>query len=152
MRIKHFLVPLFAYLGFMLVMSQSVAQDASADITQRICSNLANETQRVLADTSTTTKYLSPYIATEIYQQVVAKSLAGAETAVPTMAALPCGDTVSDFMMAIKKRMEYNRVDHLIANNRVQFYGCLVLLLIGGFIFVRRRRRLSRQDHAEVTS
>jgi hypothetical protein len=61
-------------------------------------------------------------------------------------------DTVSGFMMAIKKRMEYNRVDQFIVSNRVLLYGCLGLLLVGGLIYMRRQRQFAKKDAPEATS
>jgi len=146
MPTKHLFASWFMALSLLLVAGQTVAQEAAGDLPQRICANLANESQRILDDTSTTTKYLSPYIAAEIYQQVVDKTVAGADVQAPAMAALPCGDTVAAYLMAIKKRMEYNRVDYLIADHRVLVNSLLVLAVIAGVVWYRnRKQRLARE-------
>ena len=152
MRTKHLLASWLMALSVLLVSGPVLAQTAAIDLPQRICANLASESQRVLDDSSATTKYLSPYIAAEIYQQVVSKSMAGDDVEAPAIAALPCVDTVSGFMMAIKKRMEYNRVDQFIVSNRVLVYGCLGLLLVGGLIYMRRQRQFTKKDAPEATS
>ena len=136
-------------LGLLLGGAQCLALDAQADLEKRICTNLADEARVVLDDSSDTTKYLSPYIAAEIYQQVVAKSLGPkvtdqGEVTAPSMAALTCGDTVSGFLMAIKKRMEYNRFDYFVL--RYRFWIVSALLLVAGVVFyVRQRRGLGKQ-------
>lgn len=133
-------------LSLLLATGQCLAEDPAADLPQRICANLAEASQRVLSDTSTTTKYLSPYIAAEIYQQVVDKTVAGVDVQAPAMAALPCGDTVAAYLMAIKKRMEYNRVDYLIADHRVLVSSLLVLAVIAGALWYRnRKQKLARE-------
>ena len=154
MRFPWGSVGAFIY-SFMLIgvaVGQTKTQEVSANVSQRICANLVNESKLVLGDSSETSKYLSPNIAAEIYQQVVVKSLDEDEIEAPAMVELPCSDIVSDFMMAIKKRMEYNRIDHFIASNRVLFYGSLVLLLVGGFNSLRRQRQSLRKDNTEVVS
>lgn len=150
MRTKRLFVSWFMALSLLLMASHGLAEDAVLDLPQRICANLATESERILDDTSPTSRYLSPYIAAEIYQQVVDKTLAGADVPAPAMAALPCGDTVAAYLMAIKKRMEYNRIDHFIVGNRVLIYSCLVLLLVAGFIYGRYRRQLSRQSDTQA--
>ena len=133
------------------VAAQSTAGDREALLSQRICSNLASETQRVLNDAGDTHKYLSPYIAVDLYQQVAADSLTsmvGSDTeglVLPEMSALPCQDTVSDFMMAIKKRMEYGRFDRMVAGNRVWLTGAAILLLIALMAWVAVRRLRQRE-------
>ncbi|MFZ9649673.1 MAG: hypothetical protein ACO29C_06255 [Fluviibacter sp.] len=123
--------------------------DNQSVLEQRICENLKTASEQVLDDTSDTTKYLSPYIAAELYEQVVAKSVeavggasAGMET--PRMAQLPCGDTVSTFLMSIKKRMEFNRMDYFLARYRFWIIGVLIVGLLGG-LFYRRLNRHSMQ-------
>ena len=112
------------------------AADAQDSLGQLICKNLAIESQKVLDDTDRTSKYLSPYIADEIYQQVLSSSVADYETAggvvndLPRMANLPCADTVSGFLMAIKKRMEYNRVDHFVVGNRIPLTVALIVFVM----------------------
>jgi hypothetical protein len=124
----------------------SVATDPDA-LSKKICSNLAATSQQVLDDHSDTRKYLSPYIASELYEQVAADSLASLgvaatdELRAPEMSSLPCQDTVSDFMMAIKKRMEYGRFDRMLVAYRVWFVGGGVVLLGGLLIFGLFRRR-----------
>lgn len=140
-------LPVIGHIG--QVAAQSTAGDREALLSQRICSNLASETQRVLNDAGDTHKYLSPYIAVDLYQQVAADSLTsmvGSDTeglVLPEMSALPCQDTVSDFMMAIKKRMEYGRFDRMVAGNRVWLTGAAILLLtcLIGWVAVRRLRQ-----------
>ena len=115
----------------------------------RICENLKTASEQVLDDTSDTTKYLSPYIAAEIYEQVVAKSVeavggASADMETPRMAELLCGDTVSTFLMSIKKRMEFNRMDYFLARYRFWIIAALILGLLGG-LFYRRLNRHSMQ-------
>lgn len=147
MPTKHLFASWFMALSLLLVAGQAVAQEAAGDLPLRICANLANESQRILDDTSTTTKYLSPYIAAEVYQQVVDKTVASAEVQAPAMAALPCGDTVATYLMAIKKRMEYNRVDFLMADHRRLIITLLILALIaaGGW-FIYRKQQLARKE------
>lgn len=152
MPTKHLLASWLIALSVLLFSGQVLAQTAPINLPQRICANLASESQRLLDDSSATTKYLSPYIAAEIYQQVVTKSMMGDDSEAPSIAALPCVDTVSGFMMAIKKRMEYNRVDQFIVSNRVLVYGCLGLILVGGVIYMRRQRQLTKKDAPEATS
>ena len=128
-----------------LLSSHSLALDTQLALEQRICENLKLASTQVLDDTSDTTKYLSPYIAAELYQQVVQKSVlaageAGAETQAPAMAALSCTDTVSTFLMSIKKRMEFNRVDYFVARYRFWIIGALLLVLLGGFFYWRLNR------------
>ena len=134
-------------LVFAALSSLAYAAGDAAGLNQRICSNLAAASEQVLDDTSTTTKYLSPYIAAEIYQQVVKKSAIPEGVVAPTLASLPCGDTVADFLMAIKKRMEYNRVDHFFARYRVFILGLLLLASIAGGLWLRyRKERLASND------
>jgi hypothetical protein len=123
--------------------------DNQSVLVQRICENLKVASAQVLDDTSDTTKYLSPYIAAEIYEQVVAKSVeavggASADMETPRMAQLPCGDTVSTFLMSIKKRMEFNRMDYFLARYRFWIIAALILGLLGG-LFYRRLNRHSMQ-------
>ena len=61
-----------------LLSTHALALDAQPALEQRICENLKIASKQVLDDTSDTTKYLSPYIAAEIYEQVVAKSVVAA--------------------------------------------------------------------------
>lgn len=141
------LLPAIGHIG--QVAAQSTAGDREALLSQRICSNLALETQRVLDDAGDTHRYLSPYIVVDLYQQVAADSLAsmGASEAgalpLPEMSSLPCQDTVSDFMMAIKKRMEYGRFDRMVAANQIWWIGSLILLALGciTWLVVRHIRR-----------
>jgi hypothetical protein len=149
MSIKRLFASWFMALSLLLLTNLCLAEDAVPDLSQRICVNLSTESQRILDDTSPTSKYLSPYIAAEIYQQVVDKTLASADVTAPAMAALPCGDTVAAYLMAIKKRMEYNRIDHFIVGNRVLIYSCVVLLLVAGFVDSRYRRRLDKQTETQ---
>jgi hypothetical protein len=149
MSIRRLFASWFMALSLLLLARLGLAEDAVPDLSQRICVNLATEAQRILDDTSPTSKYLSPYIAAEIYQQVVQKTVAGADVPEPAMAALPCGDTVAAYLMAIKKRMEYNRIDHFIVGNRVLIYCCVVLLLVAGFVYSRYRRHLARQTDTQ---
>ena len=128
--------------------AQSSPVENSTDFAHRICNNLGVQTQRILDDVSDTQKYLSPYIAVDLYQEVVAISQppapspsAGAGEAIPEMSALPCQDKVSAFMMAIKQRMEYGRLDRLLGPNRGWKIGLVILMLLGGWWFVRQRRR-----------
>ncbi len=139
---KRLFASWFIALNLLLVSGLVWAQAAVSDLPQRICANLADESKRILNDTSPTTKYLSPYIAAEIYQQVVAKTVAGPELESPSMVELPCGDTVAAYLMAIKKRMEYNRVDLLIADHRVLITSVLILALIaaGGWFAYRKKQ------------
>lgn len=121
----------------------ALALDARSALDQRICENLKIASEQVLDDTSDTSKYLSPYIAAEIYEQVVAKSLvtgASADMETPRMAQLPCGDTVSTFLMSIKKRMEFNRMDYFLARYRFWIIATLIVGLLGGLFY----RRLNR--------
>lgn len=150
MSTKRLVASSFLLLSLLLVSRYGLAEGAASDLSQRICANLATESQHILDDASRTSKYLSPYIAAEIYQQVVDKTVAGSGAAAPAMAALPCGDTVAAYLMSIKKRMEYNRVDHFVVSNRVQIYSCLVLLLVAGFIYSRYRRRLARNTDTQA--
>lgn len=150
MSTKRLFASWFFVLSFLLTTRLGLAADAAPDLSQRICANLATESQHILDDASSTSKYLSPYIAAEIYQQVVDRTVAGADVSVPAMAALPCGDTVAAYLMSIKKRMEYNRIDHFVVSNRVQIYSCLVLLLVAGFIYSRYRKRLARQTDTQA--
>jgi hypothetical protein len=128
----------------------SVATDPDA-LSKKICSNLAATSQQVLDDHSDTRKYLSPYIAIELYEQVVARSMAALgvadtdPTMAPEMSSLPCQDTVSDFMMAIKKRMEYGRFDRMLVAYRVWFVGGGIMLLGGLLIYGLLHRRSSGQ-------
>ncbi|WVH09268.1 MAG: hypothetical protein EoVTN8_621 [Fluviibacter phosphoraccumulans EoVTN8] len=132
-----------------LFSAPAMSLDNQSVLEQRICENLKAASEQVLDDTRDTTKYLSPYIAAEIYEQVVAKSVeavggasAGMET--PRMAQLPCGDTVSTFLMSIKKRMEFNRMDYFLARYRFWIIGALIMGLLGG-LFYRRLNRHSMQ-------
>jgi len=140
--IKRLIVTLslvFLVTGF----SSTFAAGAQNSVDQNICINLALETQKVLEDTETTSKYLSPYIADEIYQQVLSNTILAnqvndlAVDELPRMANLPCADTVSGFMMAIKKRMEYNRVDHFIVGNRVPLTVILIVFVL--IVYLWRR-------------
>lgn len=141
MRIKFYLA--FSVIATMFLLSgHALALDKQSELTQRICENLKIASEQVLDDTSDTTKYLSPYIAAEIYEQVVAKSFdaAGGVTAdieTPRMAQLPCDDTVSTFLMSIKKRMEFNRMDYFLARYRFWIIAVLIVGLLGG-LFYRR--------------
>ena len=129
------------------------AQGVERDLPQRICANLADESNRILNDTNITTKYQSPYIAAEIYQQVVEKSLAGADLQAPSMAALPCGDTVAAYLMAIKKRMEYNRFDLFVRDHRVLIISILLLaLMAGGAWLVYRKKQRVRDSSVGAAS
>ena len=146
MRIKFYLA-LSVVATMCLVSGHALALDKQSELTQRICENLKIASEQVLDDTSDTTKYLSPYIAAEIYEQVVAKSVdaAGGVTAdieTPRMAQLPCGDTVSTFLMSIKKRMEFNRVDYFLARYRFWIIAVLIVGLLG-CLFYRRLNRHS---------
>jgi hypothetical protein len=130
-----------------LFSAPALTVDIQSVLEQRICENLKTASEQVLDDTSDTTKYLSPYIASEIYEHVVAKSVealggdsAGMET--PRMAQLPCGDTVSTFLMSIKKRMEFNRMDYFLARYRFWIIGALIVGLLGGLFY----RRLNRHS------
>lgn len=132
-----------------LFSAPALTVDNQSVLEQRICENLKAASGQVLEDSSDTTKYLSPYIAAELYEQVVAKSVeavggasAGMET--PRMAQLPCGDTVSTFLMSIKKRMEFNRMDYFLARYRFWIIGVLIVGLLGG-LFYRRLNRHSMQ-------
>jgi hypothetical protein len=127
-----------------LLSGYALASDAHTALEQRICENLKIASQQVMDDTSDTTRYLSPYIAAEIYEQVVAKSVvdgASAPAEAPRMAQLPCGDTVSTFLMSIKKRMAFNRIDYFMARHRFWIVSAMVLLLSGGLIYWRRNRQ-----------
>ena len=122
------------------VMGLAIAQVAGGDLNARfaqdVCTNLAQETRAVLNDAGDTHKYLSPYIAQDLYQGVVSRTLAALPSGVvptvmvPEMSALPCQDTVSDFMMGIKQRMEYGRFDRMLLDNRVRIalFGLLALM------------------------
>lgn len=125
----------------------ALALDARSALDQRICENLKIASEQVLDDTSDTTKYLSPYIAAELYEQVVAKSVeavggASADMGAPRMAQLPCGETVSTFLMSIKKRMEFNRMDYFLARYRFWIIATLIVGILGG-LFYRRLNRYS---------
>ncbi len=130
-----------------LFSAPAMSLDNQSVLEQRICENLKAASGQVLDDTSDTTKYLSPYIAAEIYEQVVAKSVeavggASADMEAPRMAQLPCGDTVSAFLMSIKKRMEFNRMDYFLARYRFWIIVTLIVGLLGG-LFYRRLNRYS---------
>ena len=122
------------------------AQGVDSDLSQRICANLADESNRILNDTNITTKYQSPYIAAEIYQQVVEKTLDGADLQAPSMAALPCGDTVAAYLMAIKKRMEHNRFDLFVRAHRVLIISILLLALMAGAAWLVYRKKQVAHD------
>ncbi len=130
-----------------LLNGHALAVDTRSALAQRICENLKTASKQVQDDTSDTSKYLSPYIAAEIYEQVVAKSVeavatASADIEAPRMAQLPCGDTVSTFLMSIKKRMEFNRFDYFMARYRLWIVSALIVALIGGLLY----RRLNQQS------
>lgn len=132
-----------------LLSGRLLALDAQSVLEQRICENLKTASDQVMDDTSDTTKYLSPYIAEEIYEKVVTQSVlaagdASADIQTPPMAQLPCGDTVSTFLMSIKKRMEFNRMDYFLARYRFWIIAVLIVGLLGG-LFYRRFNRHSMQ-------
>lgn len=132
-----------------LLSTHALALDSQSALEQRICENLKTASKQVLDDTSDTTKYLSPYIADEIYEQVVAKSVVAAGDAstdiqAPRMAQLPCGETVSFFLMSIKKRMEFNRVDYFIARYRFWIFTVLIAGLLGALAYCRLNRRSAK--------
>ena len=124
------------------------AQGEERDLPQRICANLAVESNRILNDTNITTKYQSPYIAAEIYQRVVEETLAGANLQAPSMASLPCGDTVAAYLMAIKKRMEYNRFDLFVRAHRVLIISILLLALMAGGAWLVYRQKQGVRDNS----
>lgn len=135
------------------LMAQSTAVIDTQRLSQKICSNLSTMSQQVLDDHSDTRKYLSPYIASELYKQVAAESLASLGVAgtddvrAPEMSSLPCQDTVSDFMMAIKKRMEYGRFDRMLVAYRVWIVGAGLVLLGALLVYGLLRRRQSERGH-----
>lgn len=156
MRISRRVTPLVLAWGLFCLGAPCVAKDYADDVAQRICANLDDESRRVLDDNSDTSKYLSPYIAAEIYQQVVAKSLEQnatelAAASVPAMAALPCGDTVSGFLMAIKRRMEYNRFDYFVMRYRGWIGAALLIALLSGGFYLRQRQKLAKQASTGTT-
>lgn len=146
MRIRfHFALALVA--TSCLFSAPVLSLDSQSELAQRICENLKTASEQVLDDTSDTTKYLSPYIAAELYDQVVAKSVEAvggvrADMEIPRMAQLPCGDTVSSFLMSIKKRMEFNRMDYFLARYRFWIITSLIVALLGGLFY----RRLNRHS------
>jgi len=151
MRLALWMLMLLSLLCGPAMAQVSVATDPDV-LSKKICSNLVAASQQVLDDHSDTRKYLSPSIAIELYEQVVAKSMSalGVADVVPTMAPemsnLPCQDTVSNFMMAIKKRMEYGRFDRMLLAYRVWVVGGGLILLGGLLIYGLLHRRPSGQD------
>ena len=134
---------LLSLLGAGVVFAQGDVGPLNAQLAQDVCKNLAQETSAVLNDPGDTHKYLSPYIAQDLYQAVVGRTLAtlpdglAASLTPPEMSALPCQDTVSDFMMGIKQRMEYGRFDRMLLDNRERI-ALIGLLLLLGFAAYRR--------------
>jgi hypothetical protein len=120
------------------------ASDSLSALEQRICDNLKTTSTQILDDTSDTSKYLSPYIAAEIYDRVVAKSLEAGDVSdglqAPRMAQLPCVDTVSTYLMSIKKRMEFNRVDYFLARYRFWIFFAMIVALLGVWFYWRLDR------------
>ena len=148
---KNRTAPWLMAIGILLSCIQCWGVETQADIDKRICVNLAEEARYVLDDNSDTTKYLSPYIAAEIYQQVITKSLGlnptdQSELLATSMAALPCGDIVSSFLMAIKRRMEYNRFDYFVMRYRSWIVGALLLAALVGVFYARQRCSLVKQS------
>jgi hypothetical protein len=128
----------------------AAAAEASRQLPERLCQALAQEPARILNDPGDTHKYLSPYVAQDIYEGLVEASLRELppelrrSVRAPDMSSLPCQDTVSDVMMAIKKRMDYGRFDRFLLGNRVRIAviaGVLVLMIGLYWHWARRHPR-----------
>ncbi len=135
---RYLLLCLFGIVFAGDVAAQDDAGMSNAQLASAVCANLALETQAVLNDAGDTHKYLSPYIAQDLYQGVIHRTMAAlpavaaAHVVVPEMSTLPCQDTVSDFMMGIKQRMEYGRFDRMLLDNRVRI-ALFGFLAVAGF-------------------
>lgn len=145
-----------ACLGSVVLLSASVGAAPVKPVdaprfSSLLCANLATEADRIANDSSDLAYYLSPFVAQELYARVVTQT-AQALTAqgevipvTPEISALPCGDTVDRFMMAIKGRMELGMAINLLKELR-PYLILFGLILILWFAFRLYRVRLNPDE------
>lgn len=136
------------------VRAESVKLLDLAQYNQLLCTHLAVEAERVANDHGDLAVYLSPFIAQELYDRVVAQTTQrlvaeghGVPTA-PRIANLPCGNTVDQFMMAIKGRMELGMAIDVLKEAR-PYLILFGLILVLWFVFRLYRVRLDAVDADE---